>query len=134
MLVEWSNIMLLLKIMASIIIKVTQNSSTVCMVELGLWRYYTQTKRNRHRPWCEDGACALGLGVLTPHTMVGAKTAPRHGCGEKWFFGPGMNVHRILYNFQHANTLAARGLEEPCASFSDFCNNRQFHVIISKNF
>jgi len=29
------------------------------------------------------------------------------------FFGPGMNVRRILYNFQHANTLAARGLEEP---------------------
>jgi len=27
------------------------------------------------------------------------------------------------------NTLAARGLEEPCASFPDFCDNRQFHVI-----
>jgi len=26
-------------------------------------------------------------------------------------------------------TLAARGLEEPCSSFPDFCNNRQFHVI-----
>jgi hypothetical protein len=26
-------------------------------------------------------------------------------------------------------TLAARGLEEPCASFPDFCNNHQFHVI-----
>jgi len=26
-------------------------------------------------------------------------------------------------------TLAARGLEEPCASFPDFCNNRQFPVI-----
>jgi hypothetical protein len=26
-------------------------------------------------------------------------------------------------------TLAARGLEEPCASFPDFCDNRQFHVI-----
>ena len=50
------------------------------MVELGLWRYYAQTKRKRHRPWCEDGAYALGLGVLTPHTMVGAKAAPRHGC------------------------------------------------------
>ncbi len=25
-------------------------------------------------------------------------------------------------------TLAARGLEEPCASFPDFCDNRQFHV------
>jgi len=22
-----------------------------------------------------------------------------------------------------------RGLEEPCASFPDFCDNRQFHVI-----
>ena len=27
------------------------------------------------------------------------------------------------------NTLAARGLEE-CASFPDFCNNRQFHDVI----
>ena len=26
-------------------------------------------------------------------------------------------------------TLAARGLEEPCASFPDFWDNRQFHVI-----
>ncbi len=26
-------------------------------------------------------------------------------------------------------TLAARGLEEPCVSFPDFCDNRQFHVI-----
>ncbi len=26
-------------------------------------------------------------------------------------------------------TLAARGLEEPCASFPDFCDNRQFPVI-----
>ena len=43
------------------------------MVELGLWRYYAQTKHNRHRPWCEDSAYALGLDVLTPHTMVGAK-------------------------------------------------------------
>jgi hypothetical protein len=56
---------------------------TVCVVELGLWRYYAQTKRTRHRPWCEDGAYALGLGVLMPHTMVGAKAAPHHGCGEK---------------------------------------------------
>ena len=27
------------------------------------------------------------------------------------------------------HTLAARGLEEPCASFPDFCDNCQFHVI-----
>ena len=26
-------------------------------------------------------------------------------------------------------TLAARGLEEPCASFPDFCDNHQFHII-----
>ena len=32
------------------------------------------------------------------------------------------------------NTLAARGLEEPCASFPDFCDNRQFHVIYSAVF
>jgi len=31
-------------------------------------------------------------------------------------------------------TLAARGLEEPCASFPDFFNNHQFHIIILKNF
>jgi len=53
------------------------------MVELGLWRDYTQTKRNRHRPWCKDGAYALGLGILMPHNMVDAKAAPRHGCGKK---------------------------------------------------
>jgi hypothetical protein len=53
------------------------------VVELRLWRYYAQTKRNCHRPWCEDGSNALGLGILTPHTMVGAKAAPRHGCGKK---------------------------------------------------
>ena len=35
-----------------------QNSSTVCVLELGLRRYYAQTKRNHHRPWCEDGAYA----------------------------------------------------------------------------
>ena len=48
------------------------------MVELGLWRDYAQPKRNRHRPWCGDGAYALGLGVLKPHTMVGAKAAQHH--------------------------------------------------------
>ena len=31
----------------------------------------------------------------------------------------------------YANTLAARGLEEPCVSFPDFCNNRQFPVTTS---
>ena len=64
-------------------IKVTQNCFTVCVVELVLWRDYAQTKRSRHCPWCEDGAHALGLGVLTPHAMVGAKAARRHGCGDK---------------------------------------------------
>jgi hypothetical protein len=81
--------MLLLTTIASIINivalnKSSQNSSTVCvLVELGLWRDYAQTKRNHHHPWCEDGAYALGLGALTPHTMVGANAAPHHGCGEK---------------------------------------------------
>jgi hypothetical protein len=60
-----------------------QKKPTVCVVELGLWRDYAQTKRKRHRPWCEDGAYALGLGVLTPLIMVGAKAARRHGCGKK---------------------------------------------------
>ena len=31
-------------------------------------------------------------------------------------------------------TLAARGLKEPCASFTDFCDNRRFHVIYSTVF
>ena len=35
-----------------------------------------------------------------------------------------MGAHRI-----DINTLTARGLEEPCASFPDFCDNHQFHVI-----
>jgi len=60
-----------------------QTNSTICVVELGLWRDYAQTKHNHHCPWCEDGAYALGVGILMPHTMVGAKAAPRHGCGEK---------------------------------------------------
>jgi len=53
----------------------------------------------------------------------------------------GWRNHGILKNY----TLAARGLEEPCVSFPDFCENCQFHVIycvssrlciyfISKNF
>jgi len=54
------------------------------VVELGLWHDDAQTKRNRHRPWCEDdGAYALGLGVLTHHAMLGAKAARRHGYGKK---------------------------------------------------
>jgi len=50
-----------------------------------------------------------------------------------------------LTNLVSGSTLAALGLEEPCASFPDLCNNRQFPVInvfplvyvlyfISKNF
>jgi len=33
-----------------------------------------------------------------------------------------------------AKTLAAHGMEEPCAGFPDFCDNRQFHVIYSTVF
>ena len=61
------------------------------------------------------------------HAMVAGKN--ENNLFANRFLGPGMNVRRILYNFQHVNALAARGLEEPCASFPDFCNNRQFHVI-----
>ena len=25
---------------------------------------FTKTKRKRHRPWCEDDTCTLGLGVV----------------------------------------------------------------------
>ena len=35
--------------------------------------------RMRNRPWCRDNAYALGLGVLVPQGMVGAKAARRHG-------------------------------------------------------
>jgi hypothetical protein len=52
-----------------------QHCSTICVVELVLWCGYAQTKHNCHHPWCEDGAYALGLDVLMPHTMVGAKAA-----------------------------------------------------------
>jgi hypothetical protein len=72
------------------------------VVELGLWRDDAQTKRNRHRPWCEDdGAYALGLGVLMPkplNAMVAAKN--EHNLFANRFVGPGMNERRILYNFQ----------------------------------
>jgi len=37
--------------------------------------------------------------------------------------------HTMVTSMAHLQTLAARGLEEPCASFPDFCDNRQFHVI-----
>ncbi len=30
-------------------------------------------------PWCGDDVYALGWGILTPQTMVGAKAAHRHG-------------------------------------------------------
>ena len=52
-----------------------QNNSTICMVELGLWCEDAQTKRKHHCPWCGDGTYPLTWGVLTPHTMVGAKAA-----------------------------------------------------------
>ncbi len=47
------------------------------VVELGLWRDFAQTKRNRHHPWCENGAYALGLGALTPHGVVQANVGQK---------------------------------------------------------
>ena len=32
-----------------------------------------QSHLTHHRPWCGDSAYALGLDVLAPQTMVGAK-------------------------------------------------------------
>ena len=46
---------------------------------LVLWREWYQTKHTHHRPWCGDGVDALGLGILKPHAMVGAKAASCHG-------------------------------------------------------
>ena len=67
------------------------------MVELGLWRYYAQTKRTRHHPWCEDGAYALGLGVLMPHTMVGAKAAPHHVAAKNEFIHKQVLILYVLF-------------------------------------
>ncbi len=53
------------------------------MLKLRLWCKDAQTKCMRLRPWCGDDAYVLGWGVLTTQAMVGAKAAPRHGCGEK---------------------------------------------------
>ena len=38
-----------------------------------------KTKRTHHRPWCGDDDYVLGLGVIKPQAMVGAKAARRHG-------------------------------------------------------
>ena len=43
-----------------------------------------QTYCTHHFPWCGDGAYVLGLDVLAPHTMVGAKAAGHHG--QHWCF------------------------------------------------
>ena len=106
--------MLLLTIMASIINfttkKVTQNNSTVCVVELGLWCEEAQTNRIDHRQWCGDDTYPLTLGILMTHTMVrpkplNAMVAEKNGNNlfTNRCFAPGMKVRRILYNFQHAN-------------------------------
>ena len=42
---------------------------------------------------------------------------------------PGILQEKI--NYGTFNTLAVHGLEKPCASVPDFCDNRQFHVIRS---
>jgi hypothetical protein len=49
----------------------------------GLWCKDAQTKRTRHCPQCGGDVYALTWGILTAQTMVGAKAAPHHGCGEK---------------------------------------------------
>ncbi len=72
--------MLLLTIMASIINITTKNKSYAKKLyrmcgRAQLWSDDTQPKRSYHHPWCEDGTYALGLGVLTQHTMLGAKAA-----------------------------------------------------------
>jgi hypothetical protein len=63
--------------------KVTKNCCTVCVVDLGLWGENVQTKHMRHRPQCGGDVYVLGLGVLTPQAMVGAKAAQRHCCGDE---------------------------------------------------
>jgi hypothetical protein len=40
---------------------------------------FNETKRMRHRPWCEDDAYALGWGFIKPKAMVEAKAARHHG-------------------------------------------------------
>jgi hypothetical protein len=60
-----------------------KNRCTVCVLQLGLWCKDTQTKRTHLCPWYGDDTYALGWGVLTTQAMVGAKAAPRHGCGKK---------------------------------------------------
>jgi hypothetical protein len=82
------------------------------VVELGLWRDYTQTKRKHYHPWCEDGTYALGLGVLAPHTMV-REPKPLHAMVAaknknnlfaNRIFGPGMNVRYCTISSKQINS------------------------------
>ena len=40
------------------------------------------SKRGPRRPWCVDGAYALGWGAAAPQAMVGSKAAGHHGVPE----------------------------------------------------
>ncbi len=53
------------------------------MLDLGLWGKDAQTKCVHHCPQCGGDVYVLGLGVLMPQAMVGAKAAQRHGRGNK---------------------------------------------------
>ncbi len=53
------------------------------MLQLGLWRKDAQTKCMRHCPQCGSDVYVLTWGIVMAQTMVGAKAAPQHGCGEK---------------------------------------------------
>ena len=59
--------------------------------------------------------------------FVGLEDSPQHFIHHRNF---GRALTKVMiWPAKIGNTLAARGLEEPCASFPDFCDNCQFHVI-----
>ncbi len=69
------------------------------MLDLGLWGKDAQTKCVHHCPRCGGDVYVLGLGVLMPQAMVGAKamvvaTNLNNFCA-RGVFEPGTIVRRI---------------------------------------
>ena len=79
-------------------------------------------------------ANSIGDMFLLPNQILGGAQPPgplflwKTEIGGPWPPSPPENMFSGFHQ-PNGDTLAARGLEEPCASFPDFCNNRQFPVI-----
>ena len=63
--------------------KITKKSTRESTIVRRRWRVDAQTEHTHHHPECGDDVDTLGWGVPAARAMVGAKSARRHGCGEK---------------------------------------------------